>query len=303
MAKRGLSHREVTTPDATGTRVLIRDRKPRNWELLLLLGPPLVFLLVFFLYPLGRVVYGSFFSPQFNVAAYQRIFRAALYLKVFSITLRVSLLTTLSCAVLGYVCAYFLAGTAPATRQKLMLCVIIPFFLSMLVRNYIWMAILQRTGLINKLLMRLQIIDHPLELMYNEFGVLVVMTNMLLPYMILPILASLLSISGDLANASASLGASPLRTFWRVTFPLSLPGVSAGSLLVFIVSLGFFITPALVGGPKQTMISNLIDFNVREVLNWPFAYALATTLLVGTLILYFIYIRVLEGRLPRMGFS
>jgi ABC-type spermidine/putrescine transport system permease subunit I len=184
-----------------------------------------------------------------------------------------------------------------------MLCVIIPFFLSMLVRNYIWMAILQRTGLINKLLMRLQIIDHPLELMYNEFGVLVVMTNMLLPYMILPILASLLSISGDLANASASLGASPLRTFWRVTFPLSLPGVSAGSLLVFIVSLGFFITPALVGGPKQTMISNLIDFNVREVLNWPFAYALATTLLVGTLILYFIYIRVLEGRLPRMGFS
>ena len=120
----------------------------------------------------------------------------------------------------------------------------------------------------------------PLHLMYNEFGVVVTMTNMLLPYTILPILTALLAIPPELYNASASLGAGALRTFLRVTLPLSLPGVAAGSLMVFIISLGFFITPALVGGPKQMMISNLIDFNVREVLNWPFAFALADVLLL-----------------------
>jgi mannopine transport system permease protein len=127
------------------------------------------------------------------------------------------------------------------------------------------------------------------------------MTNMLLPYTIFPILSALLAISPELKNASASLGANPLRTFLRVTLPLSLPGVAAGGLLVFIVALGFFITPALVGGPKQMMISNLIDFSVREVLNWPFAFALANVLLWGTLVFYYLHVRFVEGRLPRTG--
>jgi ABC-type spermidine/putrescine transport system permease subunit I len=221
------------------------------------------------------------------------------YLRVFWLTLEIAALTTVACILLGYPAALFLSCQSQRLRQALLLCVIVPFFLSTLIRNFIWMALLQRAGLVNHLLMGLGLISHPLPLMYNEFGVVVTMTNMLLPYTILPTLSSLLAISPDLYDASQSLGGGALRTFGRVTLPLSLPGVAAGGLLVFIVSLGFFITPALVGGPKQMMISNLIDFNVRQVLNWPFAFALANVLLWGTLILYFVYVRLVEGRLPR----
>jgi ABC-type spermidine/putrescine transport system permease subunit I len=227
------------------------------------------------------------------------MWRTPVYGRVFWITLKISVLTTVFAALLGYPAAYFLDTVKPRTRQVLLLCVIVPFFLSVLVRNYVWMVLLQRTGLVNRVLSEWGVIGAPLDLMYNELGVLVAMVNMLLPYMIFPILSALLAIPPELRHASASLGAHPAKTFWRVTLPLSMPGVAAGGLLVFIVSLGFFITPALLGGPRQMMVSNLIEFSVRQVLNWPFAFALANTLLIGTLLLYAIYIRALEGRMPR----
>jgi ABC-type spermidine/putrescine transport system permease subunit I len=264
-----------------------------------LLGPPLAFLLVVFVLPLARVVWGSVFAPGFTLAFYERMWSTPVYGRVFWITLKISVLTTVFAALLGYPAAYFLAAVTPRTRHLLMLCVIVPFFLSVLVRNYVWMVLLQRTGLVNTLLLHWGVIRAPLDLMYNELGVLVAMVNMLLPYMIFPVLSALLAIPPELRHASASLGAHPVTTFWRVTLPLSLPGVAAGGLLVFIVALGFFITPALLGGPKQMMVSNLIEFSVRQVLNWPFAFALANTLLLGTLVLYAIYVRVLEGRMPR----
>ena len=264
-----------------------------------LLGPPLAFLLVVFVLPLVRVVWGSFFAPDFTLQFYERMWRTPVYGRVFWITLKISLLTTIFAALLGYPAAYFLASVKPRMRQALLLCVIVPFFLSVLVRNYVWMILLQRTGLVNRLLTDWGLITTPLELMYNELGVLIAMVNMLLPYMIFPVLSALLAIPPELRHASASLGAHPLRTFWRVTLPLSAPGVAAGALLVFIVALGFFITPALLGGPRQMMVSNLIEFSVRQVLNWPCAFALANTLLLGTLLLYAIYIRVLQGRMPR----
>jgi ABC-type spermidine/putrescine transport system permease subunit I len=265
----------------------------------LLLGPPLAFLLVVFVVPLARVVWGSVFAPDFTLAFYERMWRTPVYGRVFWITFKISVLTTGFAALLGYPAAYFLATVTPRTRQLLLLCVIVPFFLSVLVRNYVWIVLLQRTGLVNRLLSDWGLIRTPLDLMYNELGVLIAMVNMLLPYMIFPVLSALLAIPPELRQASASLGAPPARTFWRVTLPLSMPGVAAGGLLVFIVSLGFFITPALLGGPKQMMVSNLIEFSVRQVLNWPFAFALANTLLIGTLLLYAIYIRALEGRMPR----
>lgn len=268
----------------------------------LLLAPPLAFLIVLFALPLGRVLQGSVFAPAFTLDHYARMWTVPVYGRVFWITLKISLLTTLCCVLLGYLAAYFLASVRPRTRQVLLLCVIVPFFLSVLVRNYIWMILLQKTGLLNQALGRLGLIHTPLDLMYNETGVLIAMVNMLLPYMIFPVLSSLLAIPPELRQASASLGGGSLRTFWRVTLPLSLPGLGAGGLLVFIVALGFFITPALLGGPKQMMISNLIEFSVRQVLNWPFAFALANTLLMGTLLLYFGYIRLLGGRMPRTGF-
>ena len=264
-----------------------------------LLGPPLAFLLLTFVLPLLRVIWGSVFAPDFTLEFYERMWRTPVYGRVFWITLKLSLLTTVFAALLGYPAAYFLDTVKPRTRQVLLLCVIVPFFLSVLVRNYVWMVLLQRTGLVNRVLSEWGVIGAPLDLMYNELGVLVAMVNMLLPYMIFPILSALLAIPPELRHASASLGAHPAKTFWRVTLPLSMPGVAAGGLLVFIVSLGFFITPALLGGPRQMMVSNLIEFSVRQVLNWPFAFALANTLLIGTLLLYAIYIRALEGRMPR----
>lgn len=265
----------------------------------LLLLPPLIFVLVLFVLPLAQVIWGSFFVPEFTLKHYQRIVETPIYAQVLWRTLRVAALTTALCIVLGYPAAMLLANSSPRTRQWLMLCVVVPFFLSMLIRNFVWMALLQRSGVINRNLLELGWITEPLPLMYNEFGMLVTMTNMLLPYTIFPILSSLLAISPDLRHASSSLGANALRRFVTVTLPLSLPGVAAGGLLVFIVSLGFFITPALVGGPKQMMISNLIDFSVREVLNWPFAFALANLLLCVTLALYYLHVRYVEARLPR----
>jgi len=266
---------------------------------LVLLGPPLAFLLLVFVLPLVRVIWGSVFAPGFTLEFYERMWRTPVYGRVFWITLKISLLTTIFAALLGYPAAYFLASVKPRTRQLLLLCVIVPFFLSVLVRNYVWIVLLQRTGLVNRLLTEWGIVSAPLDLMYNELGVLIAMVNMLLPYMIFPVLSALLAIPPELRHASASLGAHPAKTFWRVTLPLSMPGVAAGGLLVFIVSLGFFITPALLGGPRQMMVSNLIEFSVRQVLNWPFAFALANTLLLGTLLLYAIYVRVLEDRMPR----
>jgi ABC-type spermidine/putrescine transport system permease subunit I len=279
-----------------------RRRARRDWSATLLLGPPLLFLLLVFAFPLVRVIWGSVFAPDFTLEHYQRLATVPVYGRVFWITLKISALTTLWCLLLGYPTAYFLAKLPPRTRQLLLLCVVVPFFLSVLVRNYVWMVLLQRTGLVNRLLLGWGVVTEPLDLMYNELGVLTAMVNMLLPYMIFPVLSALLAIPPELGQASASLGAGAVRTFWRVTLPLSLPGVAAGALLVFIVALGFFITPALLGGPKQMMISNLIEFSVRQVLNWPFAFALANTLLWGTLVLYFVYVRTLQGRLPKAGF-
>jgi ABC-type spermidine/putrescine transport system permease subunit I len=282
--------------------LVLPARRRRHLPTLVLLGPPLAFLVLVFAVPLARAIWGSVFAPDLTWEYYARIWQVPVYGRVFWITLEISALTTLFCLLLGYPAAYFLASVRPRTRQVFLLCVIVPFFLSVLVRNYVWMVLLQRTGLVNRLLADWGLISRPLDLMYNKLGVLIAMVNMLLPYMIFPVLSALLAIPPELGHASASLGGGGARTFLRITLPLSLPGVAAGSLLVFIVALGFFITPALLGGPKQMMISNLIDFSVRQVLNWPFAFALATTLLGGTLVLYFVYVRLLEGRMPRAGF-
>lgn len=272
----------------------------RGWRSqVALLVPPALFLAIVFIVPIARAVSGSFFAPHFTMQYYYRIWASPVYGRVFLITLQIGVLTTLFSILLGYPAAYFLASLRPRLRQALLLCVIVPFFVSVLVRNYVWMMLLQDTGLVNRMLLAIGAVKEPLHLMYNQFGVVIAMVNMLLPYMIFPILSSLLAIPPELGHASLSLGAGHMRTFRRITLPLTLPGVAAGSLLVFIISLGFFITPALIGGPKQMMVSNLIEFSVRQVLNWPFAFALANVLLICTLLLYAAYIRLLSGRMPR----
>lgn len=276
-------------------------RARQRMAALLLLAPPLCYLAVAFLYPLLRGVWGSFYSPGFSTEAYERIWNVSVYGRVFGVTLRISVLTTVICAVLGYVTAYFASTVRPAFRRVILIFIVAPFILNILVRNYVWIVLLERHGLINQALLRLGLIDRPLILMHNELGVLIGMVSTLLPYMILSSLSALLTISPELRLASASLGGGPLRTFRRVTLPLSLPGAAAGALIVFIVSLGFFITPALLGGPRELMISNLIAFNINQTLNWRMAFALSDMLLVGTLVLYFFYRAWLQTQLGPEG--
>jgi mannopine transport system permease protein len=163
-----------------------------------------------------------------------------------------------------------------------------------LVRSFAWTVLLQRNGLVNDILVGTGLVDEPLRLLYTEGAVWLAMAQILAPFQILPIYATLRGISRDLPRAAQSLGAGPLSVFWRVTLPLSLPGVAAGSVLVFILSLGFFVTPALVGGATSLMISTLIGQQVTQTFNWPFAAAIAAVLLVVTLLLVLVFNRFLR---------
>ncbi|MGE0716827.1 MAG: ABC transporter permease [Alphaproteobacteria bacterium] len=254
-----------------------------------LLALPMALVLGFFVVPLLHAVGISFGLPDFTLRQYQRLVDVPVYRAVFLKTLTVAAVTTVVCLALGYPTAYFISRLGDRARAIAITLVALPFMLSVLVRNYVWMTVLQDTGLANRMLRSLGLIEAPLRLMYNELGVLIAMVNMLIPYVLFPVLTALLAIPPELKTASASLGAGRFRTFLRVTLPLTAAGTAAGCLLTFIVALGFYITPAMLGGPTQMMISSLIAFNVREVLNWPFAFSLATTLLASTIVLYLAY--------------
>ena len=171
--------------------------------------------------------------------------------------------------------------------------VLLPFWTSFLVRTYVWILILQSEGPLNSSLQWLNLIDEPLTLIHNRFSVYVAMTHVLLPFMVLPTYSVMISIPKDHVKAAVSLGAHPLYAFIRIYFPQTLHGVGAGGFLVFIVALGYYITPALVGGSKDTMISMVIADNINILLNWGMAAALGVILLVATLTLYFCYARIL----------
>jgi putative spermidine/putrescine transport system permease protein len=179
-------------------------------------------------------------------------------------------------------------------RTVLLLAVLVPLWTSLLVRTTAWFVLLQNEGLINGALQAVGITDGPLPLIFNRVGVVIAMTHVLLPFMVLPIYSVLLSVPRNLMQAAASMGAGPLRAFWRVLLPLSLPGLMSGSLLVFMVAIGYYITPALVGGANDQMISSVIAFYALGTANWGLAGALGVILLLVTMILYFIY-----GRLSK----
>jgi ABC-type spermidine/putrescine transport system permease subunit I len=161
------------------------------------------------------------------------------------------------------------------------------------VRNYSWIIVLQRNGVLNMMLDYFGLIDQPLKLLHNRFSVIVGMTHIFVPYIVFPIYSVMTGIDLNLEKAAQNLGASRWQTFWRISFPLSLPGIGAGALLVFIMALGYFITPALLGGRKEQMLSNLIEIQVVDLLNWPFASAMSVILLITTLIVFSIYNRYL----------
>jgi putative spermidine/putrescine transport system permease protein len=193
---------------------------------------------------------------------------------------------TLICLLLGYPMAYTIANASERMRRLLIFTVLVPFWGSILVRTFAWMVLLQKRGLINKLLLDLNIIAEPLTLIYNRTSVLIGMVHILLPFMILPLYAVLARIDPSYAKAAASLGASPVWGFLRVYLPLSLPGVISGTVLVFVMGLGYYITPALLGGPGELMIAQLIEMQVADFGNWGLAGALAVILFAGTAVTF-----------------
>jgi ABC-type spermidine/putrescine transport system permease subunit I len=254
---------------------------------------PLIFLGVLFLYPVLRLLLLS--VDDGSLAAFERAATDALYVGVLFETLKLSLIVAAICLVLAYPVAYFLATAARGWAALGFACLLLPFWTSILVRTYAWTIVLGRNGLVNRLLLELGLVSEPLALLNNETGVVIGMVHVLLPYMVFPIYAVMLRIDRDLADAAAGLGASPWRVFTRIYFPLTLPGAFAGSVLVFVIALGFFVTPAILGGGRVITIGLLIEQQVRQFLDWPFAAALSALLLAAAFLIQGTFQRVLRG--------
>jgi|TARA_B110000914_G_scaffold185947_1_gene169792 putative spermidine/putrescine transport system permease protein len=210
-------------------------------------------------------------------------------------TLYVALGVTFCCFLLAFPIAHLLATIPLRYSNLLMICVLLPFWTSLLVRTSSWMILLQSQGVINDILVFFNIVsdDNRLELMYNMNGTFIAMTQILLPFMVLPLYSVMKTIPPSLMRAGNSLGGTPFYSFRKIYFPLTFPGIGAGCLLVFILSIGYYITPALVGGPSGTLISNRIAYHMKETLDWGMAAAMGTILLVSVLILYWIYNKLL----------
>uniref|UniRef100_A0A6V7KGB3 ABC transmembrane type-1 domain-containing protein n=1 Tax=Bracon brevicornis TaxID=1563983 RepID=A0A6V7KGB3_9HYME len=268
------------------------DRRLSSWKPWLLLAPTLLALTIFLLIPLAKMLGYSLFDPGLTSKHFARIVQEPVWLQVLWITLRTSLLVTLVTLLLGYPVAWVLCKLPARLAGMAIVIIIIPHFTSVLVRTYAWMVLLGSDGFVNQVLRALGLIDTPLKLMYTPLGVLIGMTYILLPYMVLALYSVMRGIDPQLLRVAYSLGASRFRAFWRIFLPLSLPGVAAGSLLVFILSIGFFVTPALMGCPRDTMIAMVIENQLEVYFNWGFASALSALLLLCTLLLFWVYVLV-----------
>ncbi len=214
-----------------------------------------------------------------------------IYVKLYTKTLKMAVIITVLTMVLGYPLAFFMAHASSALANFLMVFVLLPFWTSLLVRTTSWIALLQAGGVVNSTLMWLGVTDEPIELLYNEFSTILAMTHILLPFMVLPLYAVMRGIDNSYMRAAISMGSSPLAAWYRIYLPMSLPGLSAGALLVFIISIGYYITPALVGGTDGQMISNIIAFHMQVSNNWELAAALGSLLLVLIVLLYWLFDR------------
>jgi mannopine transport system permease protein len=230
----------------------------------------------------------------FTAEHYLRVWNQPLYLNILWRTIQLALAVTVASFLLAYPVAYAMTLVRKRWASIMTACVLIPLWTSVLVRSYSWIVLLQRNGIINNLLRDSGVITDPLHMLYTEGSVMIAMTHSLLPFMILPIYSALATIPPELARAARNLGAGPLQAFFRVTLPLSLPGVYAGSLMTFILALGYYITPALVGGPRTLMMATLIGQQATDLLNWPFAAALSGVLLAATLLLVAVFRKTLS---------
>jgi putative spermidine/putrescine transport system permease protein len=277
------------------------QRPPRDLTLLLML-PGLAILVLLFLVPLVLFFVRTFMefdgtAAEFISQARDLLFSQS-YLTALGTTNWIALIVTITVLLIGYPIAYYLTTASGAGVSIVVLSIVLPYFTSIIVRTFSWMVLLGEHGLVNDVLRATGVIDQPLSLMYNRFGVLIGMSYVLLPYMVLTLYAAMRGIDPSLMRAAEGLGASGFYTFRRVYFPLSLHGVLSGALIVYILSIGYFITPALMGGQHDIMIAMLIDRSLEVAVDWPSAALMSLTLLVVTLVLYSVYYRITDiGRL------
>lgn len=267
----------------------------KSWSRAWLLLPLLIFLAAFFVYPVSQLLWLSFVDPNGNPSLknYVRLATTPVYLQVLWVTFKVGAWTTVFSILGGYPVAYLIANCRARARDVLMLLVLMPFWTSFLVKTFAWIILLGRTGLINDLILALGIAEAPVEIIYNFTGVMIGMIHSMLPLVIISMAAVMETIDPRLTQAAHALGARGGQAFWRIYFPLSLPGVAAGGLLVFITVLGFFITPALLGGPQETMIAQMIITVLTQLFDWAFAGSLALLLLVTATVVFILYNRLL----------
>lgn len=265
---------------------LRRDALRERLRTLALALPAVLLVLVTMALPVAWLFSLSFLTDggAFTLAHYERLIAQPSYARIFAATFKVSFITTAICVLLGYPLAYVIAQLPRRAAAWCLVAVMLPFWTSILVRTYAWLVLLQRQGLVNKWGMQLGLWDEPLALVHNLAGTLVGMVHIMLPFMVLPLLGAMRAIDQDLVKAAANLGASPTRAFWTVYFPLSLPGLAAGALIVFIICLGFYVTPAVLGGGKVILVSNQIANDIELFFNWGPAAALGVVLLALTLL-------------------
>lgn len=277
---------------------LTNDARRESLSFLALCSPGLILVGLIIVLPIGWLFWLSLFDEagMLSGANYARFFEQSSYLKTFLMTFKVAFLVTGLCVLIGYPVTYMLSQIPRRAASICLIFVVLPFWTSVLVRTYAWLVILQRKGLVNTWLIDLGVIDQPLPLAHNFAGVIIGMTHILLPFLVLPLYGAMKSIDSDYLRAGMNLGAGPTATFWQIFFPLSLPGLAAGVVMVFVLCLGFFVTPALMGGGKVIMWAMRMEQTTSLYSNWGAGSALGVVLLAVTLGLLGLFHRLMGAR-------
>ena len=278
---------EMEKPNEKGLQQVAANERLTFFGLTL---PYLLMVTALIVIPVGWLFYLSFIGRDGSISFenYERMMKSKAYIRIFLTTFKISILTTIICAAIGYPLAYFMSQLSRKWANICMIGVLIPFWTSLLVRTYAWLVLLQKKGLLNNMAIEMGLISEPIKIVHNTTGTLIGMVHIMLPFLILPLYANMRAIDKDALKAASSLGATPTRAFWTVFFPLSLPGLLAGLLIVFVLCLGFYVTPAILGGGRVIMAAMKISSNIELYFSWGAVSALGVVLLVVTGIILFI---------------
>jgi len=267
---------------------------------------PLLTLMIFaFDIPIAMMLAISV-APDFTFANYGRLIETPVYLRVVGNTLWVAAITTAVCVIAGYPLAYWMYRLPARGLSVALSLIVMSFWVSVLVRTYAWIVALGNGGILNRALLALHLLGSPIRFLYSEPGVIIGMSNILIPYMVLPLFAAMVRVDERLLHAAASLGASDRTIFWRIFFPLTVPAACAGAILVFVSAAGFFVSPAILGGGRVPMLANLLDILINQNPRWELAAAISTVLLAASVACYALYRRHVHvvvdiSKMPRVG--